>query len=161
MSKLITCLWFNGNAEEAVRFYQSIFKNSKVTHTARYSAEVAKQAGMPEGSVLTIAFELEGCPFLALNGGPHFQFSPATSHIINCDTQEEIDHFWDKLSEGGKPSQCGWLDDKFGVTWQVVPTEIAKFMQSDDPARSARVMAAMFPMKKLDLKTLRDAYEQG
>lgn len=159
MQKIYSCLWFNGNAEEAVAFYQSVFKHSKVNHTARYSAEVSRQTGIPEGTVMTVAFELEGCSFLALNGGPEFQFSPATSHIINCDSQEEIDHYWNKLSEGGKPSQCGWLDDKFGVTWQVVPREIGTFL-SGDPAKTARVMAAVLTMTKLDLHVMRQAYEQ-
>lgn len=161
MPRITPCLWFNSNAEEAVQFYLSVFPNSRIVQIARYSAEVSKVAGFPEGAVMTVAFELDGCPFLALNGGPQYSFSAAISHIIHCDSQEEIDHYWDKLSEGGNPSQCGWLDDKFGVTWQVVPTAMTELMNKGDAVRTAQMMEALMPMTKLDTKTLREAYDQN
>ena len=161
MNKIVPCLWFDSNAEEAVKFYTSIFKNSKVKATSRYGDAAAKAAGRPKGSVLTIAFELNGQDFTALNGGPIFKFNEAISLMVNCDTQEELDDYWNKLSKGGDPDaqQCGWLKDKFGVSWQIVPTKIAEWVNDRDQAKSDRVMAALLPMKKLDIRTLQQAYD--
>jgi predicted 3-demethylubiquinone-9 3-methyltransferase (glyoxalase superfamily) len=157
MQKITPCLWFDGKAEEAMSFYTSIFKNSKVGSVARYG-----EAGPGEkGSVMTATFELEGQPFMALNGGPMFKFSPAISFVVYCQTQEEIDDFWARLLEGGAPQQCGWLTDKFGVSWQIVPTVLAEMMQDKDAEKAKRVMQAMLKMVKLDIKVLRQAYEQG
>ena len=152
-SKFTTCLWFNDNAEEAVKFYLSVFKNSKVLITTRYG----KKAPMPEGSVLTIKFQMEGQDFLALNGGPTFTFSEAISFIVNCETQQEIDEFWAKLSDGGTVQQCGWLKDKFGVSWQIVPAELNELLQGSDTERSNRVMQALMQMVKLDIEKLKIA----
>jgi predicted 3-demethylubiquinone-9 3-methyltransferase (glyoxalase superfamily) len=154
--KLTTCLWFNMNTEEAVDFYLSVFKNGKKVHTAYYG-----DAGpMPKGNVLTIAFEIEGQEFLALNGGPHFQFTPAISIIVNCEDQKEIDTLWAKLtSDGGKEIQCGWLTDKFGISWQIVPRIIMELYQKNDQHRIDNMMRAMFPMKKLDLAAMKAAYD--
>ena len=159
MSKIAPCLWFDSNAEEAVNFYTSVFKNSKIKHISRYGDAAAKAAHRPKGSVLTIAFELDGQDFTALNGGPVFKFNEAVSFMVNCENQDELDHYWNKLSEGGDPKaqQCGWLKDKFGVSWQIVPTKIAQMMT--DPAKADRVMQALLQMKKLDLRTLQQAYE--
>jgi predicted 3-demethylubiquinone-9 3-methyltransferase (glyoxalase superfamily) len=147
-----TCLWFDHNAEEAVNFYVSVFKNAKIGTTTRYSEAVSKVAGMPVGSVQTMTFTIDGREFLALNGGTLYKFSPATSFMVYCDTQDEIDYYWDKLSEGGNPIQCGWLDDKFGVTWQVVPSILGQLLS--DPDKAKRVMDALLPMVKLDIATL-------
>jgi predicted 3-demethylubiquinone-9 3-methyltransferase (glyoxalase superfamily) len=153
MQKITPFLWFNDKAEEAMKFYVSIFKNSKVVTVTRYG-----DAGPgPKGSVMTAAFQLEGQDFVALNGGPQFTFSPAISFVINCQTQEEVDYFWQKLSEGGKTNQCGWLDDKFGLSWQVVPTILSKLLADKDHAKSQRVMKAMLQMEKLDIKRLKQA----
>jgi predicted 3-demethylubiquinone-9 3-methyltransferase (glyoxalase superfamily) len=153
MQKITPFLWFNDKAEEAMKFYVSIFKNSKVVKVTRYG-----DAGPgPKGSVMTSAFQLEGQDFVALNGGPQFTFSPAISFVINCETQEEVDYFWQKLSEGGKTNQCGWLDDKYGLSWQVVPTILSKLLADKDPAKSQRVMKAMLQMEKLDIKRLKQA----
>ena len=152
-SKFTTCLWFNDNAEEAVKFYLSVFKNSKVLITTRYG----KKAPMPEGSVLTIKFQMEGQDFLALNGGPTFTFSEAISFIVNCETQQEIDEFWAKLSDGGTVQQCGWLKDQFGVSWQIVPAELNELLQGSDTERSNRVMQALMQMVKLDIEKLKIA----
>jgi predicted 3-demethylubiquinone-9 3-methyltransferase (glyoxalase superfamily) len=151
-------LWFDDRAEEAAGFYVSIFPNSRIKSISRYTDEVSKAAGRPKGSVMTVAFELDGQDFTALNGGPTFKFTEALSLVVNCQTQEEVDHFWTKLSAGGQEVQCGWLKDKFGVSWQVVPTALFEFMVDKDPAKSQRVMAAMLKMKKLDLEPLRRAY---
>jgi predicted 3-demethylubiquinone-9 3-methyltransferase (glyoxalase superfamily) len=161
MSKIAPCLWFDNNGEEAAMFYASIFKNSKIKNIARYGDAAAQAAGRPKGSVLTVSFELDGQEFLALNGGPMFKFSEAVSFMVNVDNQDELDHYWNKLSEGGdhKAQQCGWLKDKFGVSWQIVPSMMAKMMSDPDPAKSNRVMQALLPMKKLDIKTLQKAYE--
>ena len=154
MSQKITpFLWYTDQAEEAAKFYTSIFKNSKIKTVARYG-----DAGPgPKGSVMTIAFEIEGQEFIALNGGPHFKFTPAVSFVINCDTQEEVDGFWDKLSAGGKTDRCGWLTDKFGLSWQVVPRALVELIRDPDPARSKRVMEAMLQMTKIDIPTLKKA----
>jgi len=151
-------LWFDDRAEEAANFYVSIFANSRIKSVSRYTDEVSKAAGRPKGSVMTVAFELDGQDFTALNGGPLFKFTEALSLVVNCQTQEEVDHFWTKLSAGGEEVQCGWLKDKFGVSWQVVPTALFELMEDKDPAKSQRVMAAMLKMKKLDIEPLRSAY---
>lgn len=156
MQKITPFLWFNGNAEEAMNFYTAIFKNSRAGDVMRYG-----EAGPgPEGTVMSVTFQLEGQEFFALNGGPVFKFSPAISFFVNCETQEEIDGFWAKLSEGGETQQCGWLRDKFGVTWQIVPNVLRKMLQDKDYEKSNRVMAAMMKMTKLDIGLLKRAYEQ-
>ncbi len=159
IQKITPFLWLDTRAEEAAQLYVSIFKNSRVTGTARYDEEGAKAAGRPAGSVMTVQFELHGQEFVALNGGPMFKFTEAISFVVNCETQEEVDHFWHKLSAGGEQVQCGWLKDQFGVSWQVVPTILPELLQDKDPARSKRVMAAMLKMKKLDIAGLKAAYE--
>lgn len=161
MQKMATCLWFDGQAEEAVRFYTSIIKGSKVLSTARYGKEGAKASGRPEGSIMTITFELNGQEFMALNAGPEFSFNPAISFMLYCDTQEEVDYLWDKLSEGGEPWECGWLRDKYGVAWQIVPTILEKLMDGSDPVRAERLMKAMVQMRKMDIAKLQEAYDQG
>ncbi len=155
-----TCLWFDSDAEEAAKFYTSVFRNSKIAGITRYSEAAAKASGRPKGSVMTAKFQLDGQEFLGLNGGPVFQFSPAVSFIVNCATQEEIDELWEKLSEGGKTLQCGWLTDKYGVSWQIVPAVLGEMMQDKDPKKSGRVMEALLQMTKLDIKVLREAYER-
>jgi len=153
MQKITPCLWFDGRAEEAMRFYTSIFKNSKVGAVTRYGE------GMPgkRGSVMTATFEIEGQEFMGLNGGPDFKFSEAISFVVNCKTQEELDYYWGKLLEGGAPSQCGWLTDKFGVSWQIVPTILPELLQDKNAARRDRVMKAVLGMIKLDVKKLKEA----
>jgi len=160
MQKITPCLWFDNQAEEAVNFYASIFKNSKVGRIARYGEAGAKVSGRPKGSVMTVTFEIEGQEFLALNGGPHFKFTEAISFIVNCETQEEIDKMWEKLSEGGEKGRCGWLKDKYGLSWQIVPPVLGEMLQDKNAAKSERVMTAMLQMDKLDIKTLKQAYEQ-
>ena len=156
MQKIAPCLWLDGNAEEAMNFYASIFKNSKITKVMHYG-----DAGPgPKGTVLTATFELDGQEFIALNGGPMFKFSPAISFFVKCETQEEVDHFWTRLLEGGAPRQCGWLTDKFGVSWQIVPTILGEMLQDEDAAKADRVMQAMLKMVKLDINLLKQAYEQ-
>ncbi len=157
--KITPFLWFDTQAEEAASFYVSIFKNSRITGLARYDDEGAKAAGRPKGSVMTVQLELDGQEFVALNGGPMFKFTQAISFVVNCETQDEVDHFWEKLSAGGQQVQCGWLTDQFGVPWQVVPTILGQLLQDKDPDKSRRVMAAMLKMKKLDIEGLRNAYE--
>ncbi len=158
MQKIVPCLWFDDQAEEAVNFYLSIFKDGKILRISRYGDE---GLGQP-GSVLTIEFQLEGQDFIALNGGSVYTFSPAISLLVNCETQEEVDHLWDSLSAGGEVQQCGWLQDKFGVTWQIVPTILGELMhEGKDPARISRVTKAMLQMVKLDIEVLKQAYEQG
>ncbi len=156
---LTPCLWFDHQAEEAARFYTAIFKNSRITEIARYPATGQEIHGKPPGSVMTVAFELDGRPFTALNGGPHFKFNEAISFQIECATQDELDYNWDKLSEGGDPEahQCGWLKDKFGLSWQVVPEILAKLVTGPDPAKSERTFQAMLQMKKLDIAALQRA----
>jgi predicted 3-demethylubiquinone-9 3-methyltransferase (glyoxalase superfamily) len=160
MQKITPCLWFDENAEEAVDFYTSLFKNSKITSIARYGEAGAGASGRPKGTVMTIIFELDGQEFMALNGGPHFTFSPAISLMVNCETQAEIDEFWEKLSEGGGKEQCGWLRDKYGVSWQIVPTVLGELIQDKDAERSERVMNALLQMDKIDIETLREASQQ-
>ena len=158
MQKITPFLWFDDNAEEAVNLYVSIFKNSKINSILRYG-----DAGPGEsGKVMTINFEIEGLTLTALNGGAQFKFTEAISLFVNCTTQAEVDELWDKLiADGGEPSQCGWLKDKFGLSWQIVPTAMMDFIQGPDPAGAQRAMAAMLTMSKLDLAELRRAYEQG
>jgi predicted 3-demethylubiquinone-9 3-methyltransferase (glyoxalase superfamily) len=151
MEKLTTCLWFDGNAEEAVDFYTSIFEDSKITHVSRYG-----EAGPgPKGKVMVVAFELNGQSFIALNGGPQFKFTPAMSLVVNCETQAAINHYWDGLVAGGAPQQCGWLTDKYGLSWQIVPAKIGEWMK--DAAKGQRVMAAVMKMVKLDIAELQRA----
>ncbi len=159
MQKIVPHLWFNDQAEEAVNFYVSIFKDSRIGHIARYGEDGAKISGRPKGSVMTISFEIEGQEFFALNGGSVFTFSPAISFFVNCDSQEEVDQLWEKLSEGGEQQQCGWLKDKFGVSWQIVPMVLGELMQDKDPAKSENVMKALLQMKKLDIEALKRAYD--
>jgi predicted 3-demethylubiquinone-9 3-methyltransferase (glyoxalase superfamily) len=161
MQKITPFLWYDDKAEEAANFYVSLFKNSRIGSITRYDEAGAKAAGRPKGSVMTIEFQLEGQQFVALNGGPHFKFTEAVSFVVNCDTQEEVDKFWEKLSEGGQESQCGWLKDKYGLSWQVVPTILPELFKQKDPAKAKRVMEAMLQMKKIDIKTLKQAAEQG
>jgi predicted 3-demethylubiquinone-9 3-methyltransferase (glyoxalase superfamily) len=161
MQKITPFLWFDHQAEEAAKFYTSVFENSKVGKIIRYDEAAAKAAGGPVGSVLTIEFEIGGQKFTALNGGPEFKFNEAISFVVNCDTQEEVDYFWEKLSaDGGQKSQCGWLKDKFGVSWQIVPTILIEMLQDKDSEKSERVMKAMLQMQKIDIKTLKEAYER-
>ena len=161
MQKITPFLWFDDKAEEAANFYASIFKNAKVGNITRYSETAAKASGRPAGSVMTVAFQLNGQEFAALNGGPHFQFNEAVSLVVNCETQAEIDEYWEKLSNGGQGSQCGWLKDKYGLSWQIVPTALGKWLSDDDPEKSARVMGAILQMGKLDVKRLQDAYDHS
>jgi predicted 3-demethylubiquinone-9 3-methyltransferase (glyoxalase superfamily) len=160
MQKITPCLWFNDKAEEAVSFYTSILKNSKIETITRYGDAGAEASGRPKGTVMTVSFELDGQKFMALNGGPHFTFSPAISFMANCKTQEELDELWKKLSEGGATEQCGWLRDKYGVSWQIVPTVIEEMLQDKDPETAERVMKAILQMEKIDIETLKQAYRQ-
>jgi predicted 3-demethylubiquinone-9 3-methyltransferase (glyoxalase superfamily) len=161
MQKIIPFLWFDNQAEEAVNFYISIFKNSRIGNTSRYDEEVAKASGKAEGSVMTIEFQLEGQDFIALNGGPQFKFTEAISFSVDCKTQKEVDELWGKLSEGGEEGPCGWLKDKYGLSWQIVPTILIEMLQDKDTEKSKRVTRAMLQMKKLDIETLKRAYEEG
>jgi predicted 3-demethylubiquinone-9 3-methyltransferase (glyoxalase superfamily) len=156
IQKITPFLWFDNQAEEAVNFYTSIFKNSKIDSVTRYG-----EAGPgPKGSVMTMGFQLEGQKFTALNGGPHFKFTEAISFIVNCDGQQEVDDLWTKLSEGGQEVQCGWLKDRYGLSWQIVPTVLFELLKDKDPAKSQRVMKAMLQMKKIDIAGLEAAYRQ-
>jgi len=156
MQKITTFLWFNGQAEEAANFYTSVFKNSKITSITHYT-EVGP---IPAGSVMTVSFELEGQEFIALNGGPGYSFTPAISLFVNCETQAEVDELWEKLTAGGEEVQCGWLTDKFGLTWQIVPNGLLDLLNGKDPVRSARAAQALYPMKKIDLAVIEQAYHQ-
>ncbi|CAM02444.1 putative 3-demethylubiquinone-9 3-methyltransferase (glyoxalase superfamily) [Saccharopolyspora erythraea NRRL 2338] len=156
MQKITTFLWFDGQAEEAAEFYTSIFPDSRIAHVQRYG-----EAGPgPEGSVMTVNFELAGQEFIALNGGPRFRFTEAISLFVDCESQKEVDELWAKLTDGGEESRCGWLNDRYGLSWQIVPTVLMDMLKDPDPARSARVMKAMLGMGKLDIQRLVDAYEQ-
>ena len=157
MQKITPFLWFDDQAEQAVKFYTSIFKNSKIGRIARYDKAGEKVSGRPAGSVMTIEFQLEGQDFVALNGGPQFKFTEAISLVVNCETQAEVDRYWKKLSAGGKEVQCGWLQDKYGLSWQIVPTVLSDLMSDKDAAKSQRVMEAMLQMVKLDIKKLKQA----
>jgi predicted 3-demethylubiquinone-9 3-methyltransferase (glyoxalase superfamily) len=152
---ITTCLWFDGKAEEAMNHYTSIFKNSKILSVNRYG----KGAPGPEGTVMTANFELDGRRFTALNGGPMYKFSPATSFIVNCESQHEVDHYWDRLVVGGKPNRCAWLDDKFGVSWQIVPKQLMELLSDPDPVKAGRVMQAMMTMSKIVIADLQRAYD--
>src|ERR1700694_5141671 len=156
MQKIIPFLWFDDKAEEAMRFYVSIFKNSKVGSISRYGDE----GPGPKGTVMVATFQLDGQEFMALNGGPQFTFSPAVSFLVNCEKQEEVDELWEKLSEGGETQRCGWLTDKYGLSWQIVPTVLGEMMQDKDAEKSKRVMKAMLQMDKIDIEVLRQAYER-
>ena len=158
MQKITPFLWFNDNADAAAKFYTSIFKKSKLGTIARYEKAGEKVSGRPAGSVMTVDFQIEGQDFIALNGGPLFKFNESISFVVNCMTQAEVDYYWKKLTAGGgKPVQCGWLKDKFGVSWQVVPTALNELMSGKDAAKSQRVMEAMLKMVKLDIKKLKAA----
>lgn len=155
MQKITPFLWFDGKAEEAMNFYVSIFKNSKAGKVSRYG-----EAGPgPKGSVMSATFQLEGQEFFALNGGPQFTFTPAISFFVNCETQQEVDDLWAKLSEGGKPNRCGWLADRFGVSWQIIPSALGRMLGDPDHQKAKRVMMAMLQMEKIDIKGLEKAYE--
>ena len=155
MQKITTFLWFDDKAEESTRFYVSLFKNSKFENISYYG----EGAPRPKGPVLTVVFQIDGQQFMALNGGPHYSFTPAISLLVNCETQEEVDRLWNKLLEGGKPSRCGWLQDRYGLSWQIVPTILGKLMSDPDCKKADRVMQAMLKMDKLDIKGLEQAYE--
>jgi predicted 3-demethylubiquinone-9 3-methyltransferase (glyoxalase superfamily) len=153
MQKITPFLWFDGNAEEAANFYISIFKNSKMGKISRYG-----DAGPgPKGSAMSVTFQIEGQEFFALNGGPQFKFTPAISFFVNCETQQEVDELWDKLSAGGRTDRCGWLQDKFGVSWQIIPTVLGQLLGDKDPQRAKRAMQAMLQMTKIDIKKLQQA----
>jgi predicted 3-demethylubiquinone-9 3-methyltransferase (glyoxalase superfamily) len=155
--KITPFLWFDTEAEEAANFYVSVFDNSSIESILRYG-----EAGPgPGGSVMTVAFELDGQKFTALNGGPHFKFTEAISFVVHCETQAEVDRFWEKLTEGGQEVQCGWLKEKYGLSWQIVPVIFLEMLRDKDPRKTQRVMKAMFTMKKLDIAALRSAYEQA
>lgn len=155
MQKITTFLWFDHQAEEAAHFYTSIFKNSKIGEVTRYG----KAGPGPEGAVMVISFQLEGQNFLALNGGPQFKFTPAISLVVDCQDQAEVDRLWDKLCEGGRADQCGWLQDKYGLSWQIVPGILPKLIGDKDPKKAQRVTEAMFSMKKIDIAALQKAYD--
>ena len=155
MQKITPFLWFDGNAEEAVNFYTSIFKDGKVNRVSRYG-----DAGPgPKGSVMTASFQILGQEFIALNGGPQFKFTPAISFLVNCETQQEVDELWDKLSDGGEKQPCGWLKDKYSLSWQIVPSILGRLMSDPNPAKAKNVMTAMLQMKKLDIQALQKAYD--
>ena len=154
MQKITPFLWFDSRAEEAANFYVSIFKNSKIVSVARYG----EGAPEPKGTVMTVTFQLDGQEFMALNGGPHFTFSPAISFFVNCETQQEVDELWEKLSAGGQKERCGWLKDKYGLSWQIIPSALGRLMGDKDPAKAKRVMQAMLQMTKIDIAGLQRAY---
>jgi predicted 3-demethylubiquinone-9 3-methyltransferase (glyoxalase superfamily) len=157
MQKITPFLWFDGKAEEAMNFYTSIFRNSKIGSVTQYGETGPGQ----EGTVMSATFQLDGQEFIALNGGPMFTFSPAISFFVNCETQAEVDDLWEKLSEGGERQRCGWLKDKYGVSWQIIPSALGKMLQDKDAEKSKRVMNAMLQMNKIEIKSLKQAYEQG
>jgi predicted 3-demethylubiquinone-9 3-methyltransferase (glyoxalase superfamily) len=157
MQKITPFLWYNDKAEEAANFYVSFFKNSKMKEIRRYG----DTGPGPKGSVMTVAFQLEGQDFIALNGGPHFNLTPAISLFVNCETQEEVDQLWEKLAEGGRKDRCGWLQDKYGLSWQIIPEALGKLMSDPDPKKASRVMQAMLQMDKIDVKRLQEAYHQA
>jgi predicted 3-demethylubiquinone-9 3-methyltransferase (glyoxalase superfamily) len=162
MQKITPCLWFDDKAEEAAKFYASIFKNSRIGEVTRYGKEGYEIHGREAGSVLTIDFEIEGQKFVALNGGPIFKFNEAISFQVHCETQKQVDYYWEKLSKGGdeQAQQCGWLKDKYGVSWQIVPNVLGKMLRDKDAKKSERVMKALLKMRKLDIMILRQAYEE-
>jgi predicted 3-demethylubiquinone-9 3-methyltransferase (glyoxalase superfamily) len=155
MQKITTFLWFDDKAEEAANFYVGLFKNSKINSVSRYG-----EAGPgPKGTAMTVSFELEGQEFTALNGGPHYKFTPAISLFVNCETQQEVDELWERLSAGGRKDRCGWLQDKYGLSWQIIPTALMRLMSDPDPKKSARVMQAMLQMDKIDIRKLQEAHD--
>ncbi|MPZ61865.1 MAG: VOC family protein [Propionibacteriales bacterium] len=155
MQGISTCLWFDTEGEEAANFYTSIFKNSRILGVSRYG-----EAGpRPAGTVMTVNFELDGQEFIALNGGPEFKFNEAVSFQVNCYGQEEVDEYWDRLTEGGEPGPCGWLKDKYGVSWQITPTILSELVNGPDPEKAQRAMSAMLQMSKIDIQALKDAYD--
>jgi predicted 3-demethylubiquinone-9 3-methyltransferase (glyoxalase superfamily) len=157
MQKITPFLWYDGNAEEAANFYISIFKNSKMGKISRYG-----DAGPgPKGSVMSVTFQIEGQEYFALNGGPHFKFTPAISFFVNCETQQEVDDLWEKLSAGGRTDRCGWLQDKFGVSWQIIPSVLGQLLGDKDPQRANRAMQAMLQMTKIDIEKLQQAAAEG
>jgi predicted 3-demethylubiquinone-9 3-methyltransferase (glyoxalase superfamily) len=170
MQKVTPFLWFDDQAEEAASFYVSIFSGrgraatggstTEIVDVARYGDSGAQASGRPEGSVMTVTFQLEGQEFTALNGGPEFQFTEAVSFMVNCENQEEVDDLWEKLSEGGEQGPCGWLKDRYGLSWQIVPTALGEMLNDEDPKKAERVMAAMLQMKKIDIQALKQAYEE-
>jgi predicted 3-demethylubiquinone-9 3-methyltransferase (glyoxalase superfamily) len=160
LQKITPNLWFDNQAEEAANFYVSIFKNSKIGDITRYGEAAAEISGKPKGSVMTITFQIEGQEFTALNGGPQFKFTEAISLLVNCETQQEVDELWEKLSEGGEEGPCGWLKDKYGVSWQVVPRILDEMIRDPDPVKAERVMKAMLQMQKIDIAGLQQAYDQ-
>src|ERR1700716_1236457 len=157
MQKITPFLWFDAKAEEAMNFYVSVFKNSKVVRVTRYG----EGGPGPKGTVMSATFQLDGQEFFALNGGPQFTFSPAISFFVNCETQEEVDDLWEKLSAGGRKDRCGWLQDKYGLSWQIIPTALGELLQDKNPERSRRAMQAMLQMDKIDIKRLREAANKG
>ena len=159
MQKITPCLWFDSQAEEAMNYYVSIFKNSKIGNMTRYGEAGAEVSGMPKGSVMTVTFEIEGQEFVALNGGPHFTFSEAISLMVQCETQQDIDEMWEKLSQGGEEGPCGWLKDKYCLSWQIVSPEWNEMLRDKDVEKSERVMKAILQMTKPDIKTLKQAYD--
>ena len=169
MQKITPFLWFDHQAEEAANHYVSIFSGrsgsaadegaTRIVDVARYGEAGAQASGRPEGSVMTVTFQLDGQEFTALNGGPEFAFTEAVSFVVNCENQEEVDELWDKLSEGGEQGPCGWLKDRYGLSWQIVPTALVEMLGDEDPKKSERVMAAMLQMKKIDIRELRRAYQ--
>jgi predicted 3-demethylubiquinone-9 3-methyltransferase (glyoxalase superfamily) len=171
MQKISPFLWFDDQAEEAAKFYVSIFSSragsaggggdTKIVDVSRYGEAGARASGRPEGSAMTVTFLLDGQEFTALNGGPEFPFTEAVSFLVSCEDQEEVDEFWDKLSEGGEQGPCGWLKDRYGLSWQVVPTALGEMLRDEDPKKAERVMAAMLQMKKIDIEALKQAYEEG
>lgn len=160
MQKITPCLWFDDKAEEAAKFYVSIFKHSKLGNITRYGDAGAEVSGRPKGSVMTVTFEIEGQEFVALNGGPLFKFTEATSFMVKCETQKDIDEMWEKLSQGGEEGQCGWLKDKYGLSWQIVSPEWDEMLRNKDTKKSERVMKALLQMGKPDIETLQKAYAQ-
>ena len=160
MQKITPFLWFKDNAEEAIKFYTSVFKDAKIGNIVRYNKPGSEASGRPEGSVMTASFQLFGQDFIALNGGPHFQFTEAVSFVVNCENQEEIDYYWSALTtNGGQESMCGWLKDKFGLSWQIVPTILPQLLSQDNPEKAKRVMQAILQMKKIDISALDTAAE--
>ncbi|HEU4684567.1 MAG TPA: VOC family protein [Nitrospira sp.] len=159
MQRITPCLWFDDQAEEAARFYVSVFRHSRVKGITRYGEAGAQASGRPKGSVMTVTFELEGQEFVALNGGPLFKFTEALSFMVRCETQNEIDEMWEKLSKGGEPGACGWLKDRYGLSWQIVVPEWEDMLRDQDPEKSERVMAVILQMTKLDVRRIRDAYQ--
>ena len=155
MNNIVPCLWFDDNAEEAANFYVSLFPDSKIRNITHYDEQAAQASGRPKGAVMTVDFTLNGHDFMGLNGGPVFKFTEAVSFMVQCDSQEEIDRYWSKLSEGGEEGACGWLKDRYGLSWQIIPAKLSEWMR--DPAAAARVMSKVLTMKKLDLPTLEKA----